>query len=401
MLFHHYVHRVAWLMIPIDGVRNPWKSTYPAIALQNSSAATRSLYHAILAQAAFNLSNLHASDPDYSRESHEHGLRHYGIALRELRESLEMPAQNYNASVGAVITLAVIEGVYVAKKQRWRRHFDGASGIITQFMHDKPWTECSDAWVISQSLALSFEVGKTGSKTADGYSPLTGDLLGAVSGQEFFGYTIGAYSKVINSISAIRLLGEELSRGQISENLDTRAARVLKDLSDVTDDTAHIEVEEVDDDPNSPYCQTNRRSEQERREDRLYNLHFKIFRNAGLIYLYRTIFDAAPYVIGDFISAVLSDAMEFLDLQGGSISIWPVFIAAVEACKEEDRAMVQRWIEFSCKLGIQNRLVARKIIQHVWEARDAEALSHGRDPSEVVIDWRDVQEQLGFDILLL
>lgn len=109
MLFHHYVHRVAWLMIPIDGDRNPWKSTYPSIALQDSSAATRSLYHAILAQSAFNLSNLHASDTNYSQESREHGLRHYGLALRELRESLERPAQNYNASVGAVITLAVIE----------------------------------------------------------------------------------------------------------------------------------------------------------------------------------------------------------------------------------------------------------------------------------------------------
>lgn len=268
-------------------------------------------------------------------------------------------------------------------------------------MHDQPWTECSDSWVISQSLALSFEVAKTGSKTSDGYSPLTGDLLGAVAGQEFFGYTIGAYSKVIQSISAIRLLGEELSRGQVSEDLDARAARVLKDLLDNSDDIAHRSIKEVEDDSPAPSPQTDRRSNQECREDRLYSLHFKIFRNAGLIYLYRTIFDAAPYVIGEFISAVLTDAMEFLELQGGSISIWPVFIAAVEACSEDDRTMVQRWIEFSCKLGIQNRHVARKIIQHVWEIRDAEALRHGRDPSEIVVDWRDVQEQLGFDILLL
>jgi hypothetical protein len=46
-------------MIPIDCVSNPWKSTYPSITVQNQpSISTRSLYHAILAQAAYNLANL-------------------------------------------------------------------------------------------------------------------------------------------------------------------------------------------------------------------------------------------------------------------------------------------------------------------------------------------------------
>jgi hypothetical protein len=33
-LFHHYICHVS-VLIPIDCVRNPWKSTYPSIAVQN------------------------------------------------------------------------------------------------------------------------------------------------------------------------------------------------------------------------------------------------------------------------------------------------------------------------------------------------------------------------------
>lgn len=44
--------------MPFDDARNPWKSYYPAVALQNVSTEQIALYKAILAQAAFNLAHL-------------------------------------------------------------------------------------------------------------------------------------------------------------------------------------------------------------------------------------------------------------------------------------------------------------------------------------------------------
>jgi hypothetical protein len=58
-LFQHYVKHVALLMIPFIDNRNPWRSSYPAVALYHMPRNQKSLHQALRAQAAFNLAHLY------------------------------------------------------------------------------------------------------------------------------------------------------------------------------------------------------------------------------------------------------------------------------------------------------------------------------------------------------
>ena len=110
MIFHHYVTWIAPLMIPVDGAENPWKSVYPSTALRNSSAASRALYHAILAQSAFNMANLHKDNRASSHRKESVAMKHYGISLRELSRSLIVTKEEeYDACAATLYTLMISE----------------------------------------------------------------------------------------------------------------------------------------------------------------------------------------------------------------------------------------------------------------------------------------------------
>lgn len=136
-------------------------------------------------------------------------------------------------------------------------------------------------------------------------------------------------------------------------------------------------------------------------EGQLSQLHQSMFRNAATLYLYRTIYNATPRMVEHITHQVLTDTLTFLKLKGGSISLWPVFMVAVEACGQHDRAMVDRWLEYVCSLGINNRQTAGNIIREVWRRRDELAAQLGVEAADVVMDWRQVESELGMDLLLL
>lgn len=110
MMFYHYVTWIAPLMIPVDSSENPWKSVYPSTALQDASPASRALYHAILAQSAFNISNLQKGNPESHRQRESVALKHYGASLRELSKSLNATKETeYDACAATLYTLMISE----------------------------------------------------------------------------------------------------------------------------------------------------------------------------------------------------------------------------------------------------------------------------------------------------
>lgn len=110
MIFYHYVTWVAPLMIPVDSAGNPWKSVYPSTALQDSSASSRALYHAILAQSAFNIANLNKENRETYHERESIALEHYGASLRELGQSLRSAKEEeYDACAATLYTLMISE----------------------------------------------------------------------------------------------------------------------------------------------------------------------------------------------------------------------------------------------------------------------------------------------------
>ncbi|VUC30648.1 unnamed protein product [Clonostachys rosea] len=390
-LFFHYVSHVAFLMTPIDDDRNPWKSVYPALALSSQSAACRSLYHGLLSQAAFNLANLRRGDQDsFARHRHE-GLMHYGVSLNFLRESLDTPDSEFICQVATFMTILMIEGVYSTEVYKWRSHFKGAAALVTKMLQSKDWTQSSDAWVISQSLALSLEIAQTGHTSNARQAGPTGMLLDALSTRSDFGYTIGSPRAALKALSTLRR--DEFSPDLADGNLEVEISDALRILSLIQEDDPENRSEFHE--------KPSKIAQSSERLNYLAQLHSRMFLNAVIIYLKRLGPGVTPSQVSTYTSAVLNDMSTFLDLDGGSISIWPVFVAAVEACDPIQRDMVRKWFEFSSCLGIENRLQARHIIEAVWRTRDSIADEMGCPATETIVDWTTIQQGLGVDILLL
>ncbi|KAM6485636.1 fungal-specific transcription factor domain-containing protein [Trichoderma sp. SZMC 28011] len=389
-VFYHYMTWVAPLMVPVDDADNPWKSVYPSTALQDTSPASCALYHAILAQAAFNLANLYGDTNDDGSKKTAQGLEHYGASLHKLYQCLgSSTEEEYDACMATLYTL-VITGAYARQKLPWRDHFGGAGGMVTKFLGQQPWAQSSRSWVISQSLALSFEIAQTSNTHRREQSSITDTLLGGVSSKCEFGFTIGSSGQVLQVISNIRLLAEQMATGDIPENPGELIQKYIVELTSPSESTEHFDIEEI-------WENTPRKD----RAEYLQRLHLRLFRNAAIIYLFRTVLNVPPQGVVKYVSTVLQDTLSFIQLHGGAVSMWPVFIAAVEAYEVRDQQIVEQWFDISGQLGIQNRRTAREVIRAVWEKRSQEATNRGLKQCQIAIDWREVQQFLGLDLLLL
>ncbi|KAL7787180.1 fungal-specific transcription factor domain-containing protein [Trichoderma ceciliae] len=390
--FYHYMTWVAPLMVPVDNAENPWKTVYPSTALQDMSPASRALYHAMLAQAAFNLANLHGPANYDGPKKTAQALEHYGASLRQLCQCLGSSTQEeYNACMATLHTL-VITGAYARQTLTWRDHFSGAGGIVTKFVVQRPWSQSSHSWVISQSLALSFEIAQTSNINKRDRSSLTDTLLESVSSRDEFGFTIGSSGRVLQVISEIRDLSERIASGDVPENLGELIQTYIAELTlpSQEDNMEGFNLE-------TSWGSTSKKDQAEY----LYRLHLRLFRNAATIYFFRIILNVPPQGVVKYVSTVLQDTLSFLRLHGGAVSMWPVFIAAVEAYEINHQQIVEQWLDISSKLGIQNRRTVRQVILAVWEKRSQQATKRGIKQSQTPIDWRQVQQDLGLDLLLL
>jgi hypothetical protein len=104
-LFHHYVSHVAIIMMPYKHPRNPWKSHYPAVALELASLRQRLLYTAMIAHAAFNIARLRGNDAGFLRL----GMKHYGNAIRALIHAIGREGLDFPATMASIITLMFAE----------------------------------------------------------------------------------------------------------------------------------------------------------------------------------------------------------------------------------------------------------------------------------------------------
>ncbi|KAK1246219.1 hypothetical protein MKX08_000021 [Trichoderma sp. CBMAI-0020] len=394
-MFHHYVTWIAPIMIPVDSTNNPWKSVYPSTALQDSSPASRALYHAIIAQSAFNLANLYIGNRHIHRQNESVALEHYGASLRELGQTLKCTKDaEYNACAATLYTLMISEG-QARDSVAWRSHFNGAGSFVTQFVRQKPWAQSTHSWVISQSIALSFEISQTGNAKPHNRSPITEILFEGVASRQNFGYTIGASCDVLRIISSTRLFMERIAHGDVPDNLCLTIQSYIAEL--LPENHAQCGID-LDIPERESIVKLLSRTEQ---FNFLDCLHLRLFRTAALIYIYQAILKVPPRGVSKYVRSVLLDAMTFMHIRGGAISMWPVFIAATEATDETDQQMVERWLAVSSQLGIPNRLVAGEVIRQIWHDRAQEAIARGVEPDQVVLDWKAVQQRLGVDLLLL
>jgi Fungal specific transcription factor domain len=104
-LFHHYSTYIAKNMMPFEDRRNPWRSFYPLMARCGTSRGHRALLHAMLAQAAGNLAYL-GSDVELMSIL---TVKHYALAIENLRRGLEDDWKDFSVVLASVLTLIMAE----------------------------------------------------------------------------------------------------------------------------------------------------------------------------------------------------------------------------------------------------------------------------------------------------
>ncbi|PCG94126.1 Protein of unknown function DUF3468 [Penicillium occitanis (nom. inval.)] len=403
-IFHHYTSHVSTIMIPFFHPRNPWYSYYPAVARCYETSEQKALYNAMLSHAAYNLAGL-ASLPE---KMFSLATEYYTNAIAHLKSSLRRENSDYGGTLAAIMTLCMAE-VYSGRPGTWRLHLSGAWTLLCERGEEQPWTESDFACCSTQSLCITKVISDTGkshtgtsriedfwTKMASLDENIMGDddvdrsLVSRVSSTPEFGFTIGSTKSLLACISSITIAGRKmrtkaLHSQQEADLLDEVLSKIFSCLDKCKEEIAYNSCDsEIDD-----------------QSQILANHQRQAFISATYIYLYRVLFDLPPYSVRQYVSEVLLRISAFHTASHGNLSIWPAFIAAVEAYTPEDMALARNWLHHTTKFGIGSRVCVQRLVEEVWKRRDEAAAELGIDKGLISIDWRTVMEELDMDILLI
>ncbi|KIW57941.1 hypothetical protein PV05_02497 [Exophiala xenobiotica] len=397
-LFHHYISNVSVMMTPINDDYNPWKSTYPCLAVHDeTSTSTRSLFHGILAQSAFHLSNLGVPNPASYRRS---ATQHFGIALRHLRRSLASPTENFSSTLAAMLTVTLAEHVFHGQSKGLRHHLQGSVQYVAQYLGQKPWVTSHEAWIITQSFVLhtlmSQIVGGSATDTSSTATTLH-EVLEDVTADPRFAYTLGSTPRLMKALYQSRLLEEQLAaRGSfrggkpdLSVDELLQASKILVALNTPLD--AEVEL----------YMSRQRPMKTPAQQRKFIVSNLNLFGSAVTIYLLRVVLRHPPSVVTEQVSQTLSAAVALLEMDRAAVSIWPIFIAAAEAYTAEAQALAECVLSLSTSFGAANRAVIHQVVKQIWNEREEAAAQGGCEVGDVLVDWREVLKNLDVEILLL
>lgn len=332
-LLHHYVLHVSPLMVPVDGANNPWKSTYLAIGSQQATSAARAVYSATLAQAALHL--IHLKGPRRGAYEKAQAVKYIGMAIKELRNSLSSPTDDYTSVLAALLTLISVQHIFQSNSHGWREHYRGAVGFVSQYLRGRPWLLSWDAWIVTQSLVLGIIFAETANQSRTGISPVH-ELLVEVMTEPQFGCTVGGNARHLRAIYEIRSLEEEIAQNGSTTTLQDMSPAMFEQVSQI--------IQQMQSVPDGPF-----ESDQPLDEvfefdtssptQTLVKLHSQLFDGAVMIHLFRVVLQYPPSAVTTYVHQTLTSVVEFMDRGGGPVSAWPAFIAAAEACTDEDQAL--------------------------------------------------------------
>lgn len=423
-LFHHYLLHMSGAMLPVDvkDSTNPWRSAYPLMAAQNTTSS-RSLYYAMLAQSAHHLGKL--KGVEHGQQDEIIAMNCFGMALRELRQTLKEPTQDYSSVLAAILTITSTEHVFRSSSQGWRGHFRAATRFVMRHLARRPWKLTYEAWAVTQSFVLSHVIAHTAHKPYTLTAPRSHDedddaeddnaedvydVLCDAAAYSSFGYTIGSTGRLIKALYHVRRLEAQMAvetagtttTTSAPNNVDTcitlprEAIAILDDLQTLPDDGLDAYLDSAD----GVLMPLGRART-------LATLHINLFRNAVGIHLLSTVLRLPPSTVAGHVWDVLSDAWAFVDMSPHgttycSLSLWPLFVAAVDAYLPEAQAMAERILDFFAKTsGVKNRRDVKRLVHEVWAIRIDLAQKRKCGPGDVWIDWREVMDQMDMDILLL
>jgi hypothetical protein len=402
ILFHHFLSHLSRRMVPVDDNCNPWKTIYPLLAMQTyRSSGAEALYHALLAQSASHLANLRGEER--GAQAQASAIHHYGIALHQLRQSLVAASKDYNTVLAALYNIILAEHVYQGTSSGWQGHIRGARGFVSQYLGEQPWKQSREAYVITQNFGLAVVISNTSDisflskATNDGISEVD-DLLDDLMTTPIFGFTLGGTSHMLRAIYQTRLLEARIharrsTEGlpELDEDMFSQVGQILQLLYIPLDDKleTYVTHRELSGIGVLPQLRT------------LARIHLRLFNTAVMIYLFCPVLRCQPSTVEKDVRQVLTDAVSFIDLHDGTISIWPVFVAAAEAYTPESQALANYCLDVCKNGGAGNRRDIRRVVHQLWSDRERLASERQCDPGEVPLDWRDMMKSLNVDILLL
>ncbi|KAF7556245.1 hypothetical protein G7046_g6346 [Stylonectria norvegica] len=392
-LFHHYVSHVANIMMPYEHPRNPWKSHFPAAALEMASLKHNFLYSAMLAHAAFNIAQLRGNDDGFLRV----GLKQYGDAIQALVHSIGQESLDFPAAMASIMTLMFAE-LYHGPSHSWRHHFEGACTLLGKHSNSEPWKSTDLACVSLQSLSIVKIIGDTSKSSEVGF-PLEETSLTEASPISFtsgFGFTIGAPKLILDSIARITTYKNRRSHGLTEDDdVSQLLARELallsqfgnkRDMSyNVDSENSVLDLDAIVDQDTTPEAAHQRGA----------------FVEATYIYLYRSLLDASPKAVNSYVGRTFAHVSAFFANSNGNFSVWPAFIAAAEAYTDHDLQVARQWLESATSFGIGSRKLMKLVLEEIWRRRDAMSRESGLERGLIAVDWRAVMEELDCDILLV
>lgn len=125
------------------------------------------------------------------------------------------------------------------------------------------------------------------------------------------------------------------------------------------------------------------------------------FIQATHIYLYRSLLNVPPEAVASYVGKTLTYVSAFAATSSGNFSVWPAFIAAVEAFAEEHLVLAKEWLDWATSFGIGSRDSMKLVVEEVWRRRDGISESSGLSKGLIAVDWREVMQQLHCEVLLI
>ncbi|EPE32810.1 Zn2/Cys6 DNA-binding protein [Glarea lozoyensis ATCC 20868] len=378
-LFHHYVSRVAPMLLPLDDTGNPW-ATYPAMALHYSSVGQRYLLYALLAHAAILRANI-GSDTENMLAT---GGKYYVLAMEELRKSLGEDKVDY---------------LFRGSSKTWRHHYNAAWEFLQQQGKQKKWTRSEDAWYATQSFYLLRIMSETSLVRGERFHAhqIRVDSEDDIPLKEFstnthFGYTIGASNTLMSCISEINEYSQQGLIFGVDEATDEIVGNLRKQLEAFRTTTAVIQGLRVRS-PNDACEGLCRHSAKQ--------AHLRAYTAAALVYFHHEFYALPPMAMAPYVSEILNSISTFTELTKGNYTLWPIFIAAVEAYEEVDIRRFQELFRNACAVGMANRVQIQKLVERIWKIREAQASQTGQEKGLIRVDWKNVMHVLEMDVLLI
>ncbi|KAF5014050.1 hypothetical protein F66182_15103 [Fusarium sp. NRRL 66182] len=221
-------------------------------------------------------------------------------------------------------------------------------------------------------------------------------FVSRVSSTPEFGFTIGSTKSVLQCISSITIAGRKMKTEHSQQAADVLRGGLLSTIMSCLEKCKEeITYNNFQDSEIGSFDDHTDQSQI------LANHQKQAFISATYIYLYRVLFDLPPHSVRQYVSEVLLRISAFHSASHGNLSIWPAFIAAVEAYTPEDMALARGWLRRTTMFGIGSRLYVRILVEEVWKRRDETATKLGIDKGLIPIDWRVIMKELDMDILLI